>query len=274
MAVTRRTAIRSLVAAAAGITTGAGVYGYAVERHRLHVTRVSLPISGLPRAFAGFRVGFLTDVHLGPFFGQDDVARAVDLIVAERPDVVALGGDYVNWQDRAAIEPCAEALGALSAPHGVFAVLGNHDEERATTAAFERRRIEMLRDERTRLVVGGEALELAGLRYWTRRVAAIARLLRGVAAPVLLVAHDPRRLAEASALDVGAVLAGHTHGGQIVLPIAGAIAARKFPVASGLARRENTSMFVSRGVGTVVVPFRLNCPPEVAIVTLERRGTL
>jgi len=274
MTVTRRAAMRSLVTAVAGITTGAGVYGYAVERHRVRVTRVSLPVSGLPRAFAGFRVGFLTDVHFGPFFSQEDVACVVDTIVAERPDLVALGGDYVNWGDRAAIGPCAEALGALRAPHGVYAVLGNHDDERATAAALRRQKIEVLRDERTRLLSGGETLELAGLRYWTRRVADIAPVLRGVATPVLLVAHDPRRLAEAAALDVAAVLAGHTHGGQVVLPGVGAIAARKFPVAAGLASRENTWMFVSRGVGTVVLPCRLGCPPEVALVTLERRGTL
>ena len=274
MAVTRRAALRTLVTSAAGAATGAGVYGYADERHQIRVTRVSLPVSGLPRAFVGFRIGFITDIHYGAFFSQDDVARAVRMIMAERPDLVALGGDYVNWKDRVAIGPCAEVLGTLHAPHGVFAILGNPDDERATTAALERRRIELLRDARTRLVVGGDALELAGLRYWTRRILDITRMLRGAAVPTVLLAHDPRRLTEAAALDVPAVLSGHTHGGQIVLPILGAIAARKFPVVAGLGRRENTSIFVSRGVGTVAIPCRVNCPPEVVVVTLARRGTL
>jgi hypothetical protein len=66
------------------------------------------------------------------------------------------------------------------------------------------------------------------------------------------------------------VLSGHTHGGQVVLPVLGAIAAQKYPVASGFARRGQTNMFVSRGLGTVYVPVRVNCPPEVAILTLER----
>jgi predicted MPP superfamily phosphohydrolase len=79
---------------------------------------------------------------------------------------------------------------------------------------------------------------------------------------------------EAAALDVGGVLAGHTHGGQVVLPIVGALAARKFPIAAGRATRENTEMFVSRGVGTVILPLRINCPPEVALVTLRSRGDL
>jgi predicted MPP superfamily phosphohydrolase len=67
------------------------------------------------------------------------------------------------------------------------------------------------------------------------------------------------------------MLSGHTHGGQIVLPGLGAIAAREFPVVAGTARRDNTAVFVSRGVGTVYVPVRINCPPEVAILTLKPR---
>jgi predicted MPP superfamily phosphohydrolase len=85
-----------------------------------------------------------------------------------------------------------------------------------------------------------------------------------------LLAHDPRRIVEAAALGVGVVLAGHTHGGQVVLPGLGAIAARKFPVAAGRLRLKATEMFVSRGVGTVYLPVRVNCPPEVAVLTLRR----
>jgi hypothetical protein len=85
----------------------------------------------------------------------------------------------------------------------------------------------------------------------------------------ILLAHDPRRLTEAAALGVPLVLSGHTHGGQVVLPLVGAIAAQKFPVVAGPGHRGKTTMFVSRGVGTVYVPVRLNCPPEVAVLTLR-----
>jgi hypothetical protein len=129
----------------------------------------------------------------------------------------------------------------------------------------------VLRDERTAVLVHGDLLEIAGLRYWTRRATDIADVVRGAAGSVMLVAHDPRRLTEAAALGVPALLSGHTHGGQVVLPLIGAFAARKFPVVAGLGRFENTSIFVSRGVGTIVVPYRLNCPPEVAVLTLVRR---
>jgi hypothetical protein len=90
----------------------------------------------------------------------------------------------------------------------------------------------------------------------------------------MLIAHDPRRLEQAANLDVGLVLSGHTHGGQVVLPVVGPVAARKFPVVAGAAQRENTTIFVSRGVGTVYVPYRLNCPPDVAILTLKGKGDI
>jgi predicted MPP superfamily phosphohydrolase len=85
----------------------------------------------------------------------------------------------------------------------------------------------------------------------------------------ILLAHDPRRLTEAAALNIPLVLAGHTHGGQVVLPVVGALAAQKFPVVAGVGRRGGTTMFVSKGLGTVYVPVRVNCPPEVAILTLQ-----
>jgi predicted MPP superfamily phosphohydrolase len=86
---------------------------------------------------------------------------------------------------------------------------------------------------------------------------------------VLLLAHDPRRLTEAAALNVPAVLSGHTHGGQVVIPGFGAVAKARFPSLEGLGRKGETSIFVSRGIGTVYVPIRINCPPEVALVTLH-----
>ena len=136
-------------------------------------------------------------------------------------------------------------------------------------AALARQRVQVLRDARTRLEINGSAIELVGIRFWTKRQSDIAALTKDAIDPVILLAHDPRRLTEAAALNVPLVLSGHTHGGQVVLPGAGAIAARKFPVIAGLARQDNTTLFVSRGVGTVYVPIRLNCPPEVVLLTLR-----
>jgi predicted MPP superfamily phosphohydrolase len=272
--ITRRSALKVLTAVAAGTVGGALVHGYAYERHALGLTRVDLTISGLPSAFDRLRVGFITDLHHSAMVSFEEVHRAAALVAAERPDLVILGGDYVSYGDRRFAAPCAEALGSLTAPLGVYAVLGNHDDDRVVPAALKAQRIAVLRDEWTSISRQGESLALAGVRFWTRSIAELASVLEGVRSPVLLAAHDPRRLQEAAALDVGGVLAGHTHGGQVVLPMIGALAARKFPIAAGRIARGATEMFVSRGVGTVILPVRIDCPPEVAIVTLRTRGEL
>ena len=199
---------------------------------------------------------------------DDDVARAVNMLMIARPDLVVLGGDYVTWGDRQYIGPSADALGHLSAPHGVFGILGNHDDDHQMPAALAAKGVEVLKDARTRLTINGESLELVGIRFWTRKASDIASLTRGAMGTTILLAHDPRRLTEASALSIPLVLSGHTHGGQVVLPVIGAIAAQKFPVVAGVARRGESTIFVGRGIGTVYVPVRLNCPPEVAVLTL------
>jgi predicted MPP superfamily phosphohydrolase len=136
-------------------------------------------------------------------------------------------------------------------------------------AALAAKGFTVLKDARTRLTVRGEEMDLAGIRFWTYKVGEIAHVLRGALPHAILLAHTPKRLLEAQQLAVPAVISGHTHGGQIVLPGLGAVAAREFPVIAGLARRESTSIFVSRGIGTVYVPIRINCPPEVAVLTLQ-----
>lgn len=266
---TRRDALKGMIAVGAGLASGTSGYGYLYERHQLTVVERDVPVAGLPVALSGLRVGLLTDVHRSRWVSDDDVTAAAQRLMRAAPDLIVLGGDYVTWGDRTYIGAAAESLGVLSAPHGVFAILGNHDDDREMPAALLSRRIEVLRDARTKLLIRGEPLHLAGLRYWTRKAADIARVVRGSAGTTLLLAHDPRRLTEAAALGLHLVLSGHTHGGQVVLPGLGAVAARKFPVVSGLARQRRTSLFVSRGIGTVYVPVRINCPPEVAVLTLR-----
>jgi predicted MPP superfamily phosphohydrolase len=269
MAVTRRAVLKGLLGSSVGALTGFGAYGFLYERHMLAVSRETIGVANLPPTLSGLRIGLLTDVHRSRWVSHDDVAQAVTTLMREDPDIIVLGGDYVTWGDRDYVEPAADALSPLGAPHGVFAILGNHDDDHAMPAALTKRKIQVLRDARTRLTINGENLELAGIRFWTRRPSDIAAVVRGATAPLILLAHDPRRLVEAASLDIPLVLSGHTHGGQVVLPGLGAIAAQKFPVVAGIGRERRTTMFVSRGLGTVYVPVRINCPPEVAVLTLQ-----
>lgn len=276
----RRDVLKGLAAVGVGTAGGAAAHGFLYERHHIDVTRAVLRVSGLPEALAGLRVGFMTDLHRSSTVSQELIESASGLLMAERPDLIVLGGDYVTWGgdyvaagDRHFVEPAADAVRALSAPHGVFGVLGNHDDDRDLPAAMAARGVEILKDARTRLTIRGEALDLIGIRYWTTRERDLAALARGAARASILLAHNPSRLREAAALSLPLMLSGHTHGGQIVLPGFGAVAGRNFPIIAGEGARANTTAFVSRGIGTVYVPIRLNCPPEVVVLTLKPAQT-
>lgn len=269
MAITRRAVLKGFAGATAAVVAGGGAYGFFDERHQLVLDRTDLRVANLPPALDGLRVGFITDVHCSRWFSPEDVHAVAARLNQEKPDIIFLGGDYVTWGDRQFVHPSADALAGLSAPHGVFGILGNHDDDRDMPAALIAHHITVLKDARTHLTINGEIVNLVGIRFWTKRLADIAALMHAQTGTTILLAHDPRRLAEAAALKVPLVLSGHTHGGQVVLPVVGAVAAQKFPVVAGIGRRENTTMFVSRGIGTVYVPVRINCPPEVAVLTLK-----
>jgi len=265
----RRTLLKGAVGLGVGVITGGATHGFLYERHHLELTRSTFQVSGLPQALRGLRIGVLTDLHRSQTVSHEMVAAAVRMLMAERPDLIVLGGDYVSWRDPRYVHPAADALEPLSAPQGVIAILGNHDDDRDMPSALAAKGFIVLKDARTRLSIRGEVMDFAGIRFWTHKVTDIAHVMRGALPHAILLAHTPKRLVEAQLLAIPGVISGHTHGGQIVLPGLGAIAAREFPVIAGLAKRQGTTIFVSRGVGTVYVPIRINCPPEVAILTLD-----
>ena len=267
---TRRALLRLATGVAAGLVVGEVSHGVLYERHNIALTRADLPIKALPAALDGLRVGLLTDTHHSAFADVPFIERASTLLQRASPDLIVLGGDYVTRRNRAYIPEAATPFAALHAPFGVFGILGNHDDQVEVPRVLRRSGVTVLRDARTRLTVKGETVDLVGLQYWTRRLDTIADVARGRAPFTILLAHDPRRVWEAAALRIPLVLSGHTHGGQVSLPLVGALAAQKFPVAQGTLVEAETTLFVSRGVGTVLLPCRIGCPPEVALLTLRR----
>lgn len=248
--------------------------------------RATIRIPGLPRSFAGLRILHLSDLHHSTIVPRALIERAVAMGLAERPDLVALTGDFVSTERLqpgsgiAYAEPCAEALtAAASVPLGAFAVLGNHDydtdPERVATS-LATRGIRVLADENVLLERGGEHLRLAGVADLWRapgRDAAVARALEGAREdePVIALAHNPDQFPELAAAGVSLTLSGHTHGGQVRLPGWGPLwVPSRFGAryAQGLVTEGGASLYVTRGVGTLGLPLRFACPAEVTILEL------
>jgi uncharacterized protein len=239
------------------------------------VTDQRIWLNGLPEAFRSFRILQLSDIHHGRFFPLDRVAAVVELANRLRPDLVALTGDFVTYSP-ASIEPVAEMLGALEARAGIVAVLGNHDFRVGAAAiegALRRRGIEVLRNRHLILRQGGDVLPIAGVDDY-RYGADLEKAMNGIpgGAPTVLLAHNPRLVSLAACHGVSLVLSGHTHGGQVNLPLLGSIYGRspeRLRYKMGWDRLGATQIYVSRGIGTIVLPWRLRCPAEIPLLDLQ-----
>jgi predicted MPP superfamily phosphohydrolase len=266
-------------AGAAGLVGVAGVsaYGGLVEAWDYEVTETVVGVRGLPERFEGFRIVQVSDVHHGRLVSIEEVRRVVELANSARADMVALTGDYTTSLRRY-VEPCAEALAELRAPEGVWAVLGNHDHNTdgpLTRQALARRGIEVLTNENTSLRRGADVLQLAGADDWGWGKADFARAVRGLDAsrPTVMLSHEPMALDVPETRGVSLILSGHTHGGQVSLPLVGAPAAyvwKHLKYLRGMYEEEGTQLYVSRGTGMIGVPVRIGARPEVAVLRLQR----
>jgi predicted MPP superfamily phosphohydrolase len=241
---------------------------------RFSVSEERIWLDALPEAFSGMRVVQISDIHHGLFLPEKWLAQAVQQANRLRADVVVLTGDFVTYS-RANIEPAAEILSRLRARYGILAVLGNHDFRvgaDAVTTALRRRRIEVLRNQHITIQFGGASLYMAGVDDYGYG-ADVRRAVRGIPrnAVTVLLAHNPRIISLASRHGVSLVLSGHTHGGQVNLPLLGTVYGRSpesLRYKIGWDRLGETQIYVSRGIGTIVLPWRLRCPAEITHLEL------
>ncbi|HEV3469284.1 MAG TPA: metallophosphoesterase [Pyrinomonadaceae bacterium] len=242
-------------------------YQLAVERHAVALRR-------LPRELDGLKVVHLSDIHHSPFTGREQVERAVEVANSLQPDLVALTGDYVS-HEREYIQPCAEILGRLRARRGVYAVLGNHDnwvDPELITDCFRLAGIQVLNNEGMRFEDRGASFWLAGVNDTMVGLEDLPLALAGSRADEmkLLLAHNPVILRRAARAGVDLVLSGHTHGGQVTWRSERSASGRvRRRILRGLARRGETQIYVTRGLGTVVLPVRYGCLPEVSLLELR-----
>ena len=244
------------------------------EPFMLAIERQQVFLSRLPKELDGLRLVHLSDFHYGPLTDSRHLERAVKAANDLRPDLIALTGDYIS-QDRIYAAPCAELVGRLRARFGVFAVLGNHDHW--TDAAliadlFRAEGIQLLINEGMRLELRGQSFWLAGVDDTMVGLEDLSLALAGSSDDEmrLLLAHNPIILRRAARAGVDLVLSGHTHGGQVTLrPEKSRSGRPRRRLLRGLGRRGNTQIYVTRGLGTVVLPIRYGCPPEVSVLELR-----
>jgi uncharacterized protein len=273
------------IAAAAG-ALAIGADATVLEPNHPRLVRVDISLARLPQEFDGFTIIQLSDFHFDPHFSIIPIRKSVQITNALKPDLIVLTGDFVSApaiesalrNKRAALQadPCSEVLKDLRAPHGVWAVLGNHDafsDPVHVTQAINAAGIEVLANTSIPIERNGRRIWLAGVTDVLARHADLDAALKGISAddPVVLLAHEPDFADHTAKYPVDLQLSGHSHGGQIRLPLIGAVylpkLGRKYPI--GLRTIDRLSLYTNVGIGTLYVPVRWNCAPEVTLITLR-----
>jgi len=249
---------------------------YAIaEANSLSLEKVDITLKRLPKKLDGFRVVHLSDTHHSPFTSLEHIKRAVKIANRLKPDMFILTGDYVSHETEY-IAPVAEVLGSLKSEFGTFACLGNHDHWTDGELVTQ-----LLRGEGIRVLINeGFRFEARGAAFWLGAVddhmageVDLPAAMRGSFPDEmkLLLAHNPIILRQAARAGVDLVLSGHTHGGQVKMKIRERekriLPRRK--LVSGLHERKDTQIYITRGIGTVVLPVRYQCPPEISLLELR-----
>ena len=271
----RRIFLRSAQTALCALPFAAAGFGL-VARNRFVVREVDLAVSGLARDLDGLRIVQLTDIHLSPFLGEEELERAVAMANDTRANLAVVTGDLITTRG----DPLDAALAILSrlrADAGVLGCLGNHEiyagAEAYTTREGRRRGIRFLRGEGCPLRFGSAALNVVGVDYQRMSqpyLRGVEKLAADGACNVLL-SHNPDVFPVAAAKGFHLTLSGHTHGGQVTVEILDrqlTLARFLTPYVKGLYRQGASSLYVSRGIGTVAIPARVGALPEITLIRL------
>ena len=255
-------------------------YGAFIQRTDFRVREIDLLAPGLPAELDGLRVLQLSDIHLSAFLSEAEFSRVIDASLELKPQLAVVTGDLISFQGDP-LDACIRQLGRLKADAGVFGCMGNHERYAHAEDYAERAAagygIRFLRGAAQPLRFGSATLNLAGVDHQTkshgRSYLVGAERLVNPAAYNLLLSHNPDVLPVAAHKGFQAMLAGHTHGGQVNVEILdqGINAARFFtPFVYGIYRVQLTTAYVTRGIGTIGVPARLGAPPEIPLLRLRK----
>jgi hypothetical protein len=282
----RRKFLERTATVAAGAPFVAGAYGLLYGRLNLQVTTHTVRFPRLPRAFEGFRICQLSDIHIGPFMPADEIRKYAAIANAQKADMTVLTGDFVTF-DPGTQEAVVDALRGLRAPFGVYGSLGNHDAwagvEDSITGLFRQTGVRILRGANVPIAAHGESFNLIGVDFQSARrfgpSRPVKRLLENIEGMIdpdrvnILLSHNPDTFDRAAELGIDLSLAGHTHGGQAALEfISPQIAPSRLitPYVAGWFRKPGGQLYVNRGIGTIFIPIRVGAPPEITVYSLSR----
>jgi predicted MPP superfamily phosphohydrolase len=266
-------ATRAAVLATPAVAAGYGVF---IQRADFHLNEVTVPIRGLPQELNGLRLVQLSDIHLSPFLSERELARAVDIANETKADLALVTGDLVT-SHRDPLDACIKQLSRLRASSGIIGCLGNHEvyarAEDYTTQQAARFGMRFLRDQSETLEFRGRPINFTGVDYQRMHDEYLQGTQKHIrpGMPNILLSHNPDVFRTAAAQGFDLTISGHTHGGQITFEILDqnlSVARFYTPYVSGLYREGDSSVFVTRGIGTVGVPARLGARPEVALIRL------
>lgn len=304
--ISRRQFIRSVVVGTAAVGSGLAAFDLKTDLYTANfvLEELSLPIPGLPPAFNGYRIGFLTDVHLGTWVPDGWIEEALDELKRRDIDLLLLGGDYIlvnesslwdssgivrntrfaNLSKQVATEQIysafAQCVSRFSCPDGILAVVGNHEHWNIFPVFQQTMQqypsVRILLNEEVSIRRGAEELVVFGVDDYLTGIPSVppTRELSDGTAKRIILSHNPdylTALIPKSQHEFSLALCGHTHGGQVVIPGLGPIAAqvvdRRF--VSGIHQvGDGRTVYTSRGLGVVGLPFRFNCPAEVTVLQL------
>jgi predicted MPP superfamily phosphohydrolase len=276
----RRRAIRLAGNLAMAAPFAALGYGAFIERTKFRLREVDVFVPGLAAGLDGLRILQVSDIHMGPFLSELDLAKVIDMGMESKPDLAVITGDLISTQGDP-LDACIRQLTRIKADAGVFGCMGNHEHyaraEDYTERAAARVGIRFLRGHAQQLQIGGATLNLAGVDHqWSTRG---KKYLAGAERMVvpgtlnLLLSHNPAVFPVAARQGYNLMLSGHTHGGQINVEFydQSITPARFFtPYVYGLYQSQGATAYVTRGIGTIGIPARIGAQPEVTVIRLRK----
>jgi predicted MPP superfamily phosphohydrolase len=282
--ITRRKFIR--VAATVGVAALAAD-STLLEPNRPRIVRREIALRRWPARLEGFTIALLSDFHYDPHFSVHPLRAAIGMVNGLHPELIVLAGDFVSLPlfgdpvaAASAAEPCAQLLRQMQAPHGLWAVMGNHDaftDPDRVTSALRAAGIQVLSNQSLPIERDGARFWLGGVDDVLGKTADLDVTLHNVPADeaAILLAHEPDYADHAARYPVDLQLSGHSHGGQVRVPLLPPLflpeLARKY--IWGLYKIGGLTLYTNPGLGTVGVPVRWNCPPEITLLTLRRAAS-